>query len=167
MLTENTYSFNYLEGTVDDLDVEQRADYEAALAARNEAYAPYSQYHVGAYLRMNDGTTYSGWNAETISYDGAHAEEAARVRVPSKSRSSGVKRVVIVGAPNGDLDDCNPTAPCGGCRQKLLEYTKVGDNPEVIMASVRDNIRIAGLRDLLPFAFFPDSISPIVSSHSD
>ncbi|MFA6305222.1 MAG: cytidine deaminase [Candidatus Gracilibacteria bacterium] len=161
MLETKTYQFDYLEGTVDDLTPEQRADYEAALMARGDAYAPYSNYHVGAYLRMNDGTIAHGWNAETITYDGIHAEESARARIPGGSRRSGLKRVTIVGAPAGDNEDCNPTAPCGGCRQKLLEFTRVGDNPEVVMAAVKNRVRIAGLRYLLPFAFFPDSISPV------
>ncbi|PIZ76746.1 hypothetical protein COY05_00125 [Candidatus Peregrinibacteria bacterium CG_4_10_14_0_2_um_filter_38_24] len=161
MLEQKTYQFGYLEGTVDDLTPEQRADYGAAMAGRNQAYAPYSHYHVGAFLRMNDGTTAHGWNAETIAYDGVHAEESARARITKMARESGLKRAVIVGASEGDSEDCNTTAPCGGCRQKLLEYTKVGDNPEVIMASVSGKVKIAGLRDMLSFAFFPDSISPV------
>lgn len=159
-MPETRVEITYRDELITDLSAEHQADFEAALRAREQAYAPYSHFQVGALLRMNDDTTYPGWNAECIDFVVTHAEEAARVRVPKVSRDSGVKRVTIVGAPEGDYINENFTAPCGGCRQKLMEYAIVGSNPEVVMASVRGRVRIAGLRDLLQLGFFPDSLSP-------
>ena len=89
--------------------------------------------------------------------DGVHAEESARGRVDSASRLSGLKRVTIVGAP-ADESVCEPTAPCGACRQKLLELSCGADGVEVVMASVKGRVIIATLNDLLPFAFFPKDL---------
>jgi len=148
-------SFSFAEGDVSDLDGDRLDDFRIALNARDNAYAPYSHFKVGAALRMGNDRVFSGWNSETIAYDGVHAEEAARSSVDAESRLSGLKRVVIVGAPEGEENFCEPTAPCGACRQKLLELSYGVPDVEVVMASIRGRVIVVTLNDLLPFAFFP------------
>lgn len=86
--------------------------YEQAAAAADGAYAPYSNFHVGAALRLRDGRVVTGVNVENASYPlGICAERAA------------LARAVAEGAKPGDVEELAITAsPCGGCRQWMLEF---------------------------------------------
>ena len=86
--------------------------YERAVAAADDAYAPYSNFHVGAALLLRDGRAVTGVNVENASYPlGICAERAA------------LARAVAEGAKPGDVEAIAITAsPCGGCRQWLLEF---------------------------------------------
>ena len=86
--------------------------YDRAVAAAERAYAPYSEFHVGAAVRARDGRVFEGVNVENASYPlGICAERAA------------LARAVGEGCRPGDLDEVAVTAsPCGGCRQWLYEF---------------------------------------------
>jgi cytidine deaminase len=86
--------------------------YERAVAIAEQAYAPYSNFHVGAAVRARDGRTFEGVNVENASYPlGICAERAA------------IARAVGDGCRPGDLEEIAVTAaPCGGCRQWLHEF---------------------------------------------
>jgi cytidine deaminase len=92
-----------------------QADHEllaAAVAAAARAYAPYSQFHVGAAVRARDGRVFEGVNVENASYPlGICAERSA------------LARAVGEGVRPGDLEAIAITAsPCGGCRQWMVEF---------------------------------------------
>jgi cytidine deaminase len=86
--------------------------YDRAVTAAERAYAPYSEYHVGAAVRARDGRVFEGVNVENAAYPlGVCAEKAAIVRA------------VAEGCRPGDLEAIGITAsPCGGCRQWLVEF---------------------------------------------
>jgi len=86
--------------------------YERAVAIAQQAYAPYSNYFVGAAVRAWDGRIFEGVNVENASYPlGICAERAA------------LARAVGEGCRPGDLDEIAITAsPCGGCRQWIYEF---------------------------------------------
>jgi cytidine deaminase len=86
--------------------------YERAVAAASRAYAPYSQYFVGAAVRARDGRVFEGVNVENAAYPlGICAERTA------------IARAVAEGCKPGDLEAIGITAsPCGGCRQWLWEF---------------------------------------------
>jgi cytidine deaminase len=86
--------------------------YERAVAITQRAYAPYSNYFVGAAVRARDGRIFEGVNVENASYPlGICAERAA------------LARAVGEGCRPGDLDEIAITAsPCGGCRQWIYEF---------------------------------------------
>ena len=86
--------------------------YERAVAIAQRAYAPYSNYFVGAAVRARDGRIFEGVNVENVSYPlGICAERAA------------LARAVGEGCRPGDLDEIAITAsPCGGCRQWIYEF---------------------------------------------
>ena len=86
--------------------------YERAMAIADRAYAPYSQYLVGAAVRARDGRVFEGVNVENASYPlGICAERAA------------LARAVAEGCVPGELEAIAITAsPCGGCRQWLYEF---------------------------------------------
>jgi cytidine deaminase len=86
--------------------------YERAVAASKHAYAPYSDYLVGAAVRMRDGNVFEGTNVENAAYPlGVCAEKSAIVKAVSE------------GYKPGDFEAIGITAsPCGGCRQWLYEF---------------------------------------------
>jgi len=92
--------------------VTDRELYERAVEAAANAYAPYSNFHVGAALLLRDGRVVTGANVENASYPlGVCAERAA------------LSRAVAEGVKPGDVEAIGITAsPCGGCRQWLLEF---------------------------------------------
>ena len=86
--------------------------YERAVAVAARAYAPYSNYYVGAAVRARDGRVFEGVNVENAAYPlGICAERTA------------LARAVVEGCRPGDLEAIGITAsPCGGCRQWLYEF---------------------------------------------
>ena len=121
----------------------------AALDARENAYAPYSNFFVGAALETEDGKIYTGCNIESASFSGTICAERVAL---TKAVSDGEMRfsaLAVVGG--GEEGVCEPCAPCGICRQMLSEFC--GDDMPVILAVDLDNYEITTLGELLPRAF--------------
>lgn len=115
-----------------------------AKAARKFAYAPYSNFKVGAALEAKDGRVFTGCNVENASYAATScAERTAIVKAISEGARS-FKRIAIV------ADTKEPCEPCGICRQVLYEFSP---NMEIIMANSRGRIMVKGLKALLPNPF--------------
>jgi cytidine deaminase len=118
---------------------------QAARAVRENAYAPYSNFQVGAAIRVADGTIYAGCNVENVAYpEGTCAEAGAIAAMAAAGAREIVEVYVIAGSPN-------PVPPCGGCRQKLAEFAK-GD-VKVTMATMNGAETVTTVADLLPGAF--------------
>ena len=120
-----------------------------ALAVRQWAYAPYSNYHVGAALLASSGKIYDGINVENAAYGSSIcAERTALV----KGVSEGERRfeALAVVTDNGG-------SPCGSCRQMLAEFGL--DLRILILNSKGDAVRETTLRELLPDAFTPESLA--------
>jgi len=117
---------------------------EAARAAREHAFAPFSNFRVGAALEAEDGTVVTGCNVENATYGlTICAERVAVVKAISEGHRR-FTRIAIV----ADTDD--PTPPCGACRQILWEF---GGDLEVLLGDLRGHIAQFRLKDLLPEPF--------------
>lgn len=114
---------------------------------RTRAYAPYSRYAVGAAIRADDGSIHVGCNVENAAYpEGLCAEAVALGAMVAAGR----RRLVAVAVAGGDAE--TPPTPCGGCRQKLMEFAAPG--AEVAVADGETGpIRRMRLDALLPGAF--------------
>jgi cytidine deaminase len=120
---------------------------QAALAVRENAYAPYSGFRVGAALRGASGAVYAGCNVENVAYpEGTCAEAGAIAAMVAAGERAFTAAYVVAGA-------ALPVPPCGGCRQKLAEFG-AGD-VVVTMATVDGAERVMCVADLLPGAFDP------------
>lgn len=128
------------------LSVEERQSLiDLANEARKRAYAPYSNYHVGAALRTKSGRIYTGVNIENAAYpDGICAERVAVFKAVSEGERD--FDVVAVVTDNGGT-------PCGSCRQVLAEFSL----DTVVLIADRDGqvIQETSVRALLPGAFQP------------
>jgi len=117
----------------------------AARSVREHAYAPYSQYAVGAALDAGDGNTYLGVNVENASYGLTLCAERSAVASAVAAGSRRFDAIAIAG-PDGTL-----CSPCGACRQVLAEF-----NPElVVIFTTPDGPVRTTLSELLPHSFGP------------
>ena len=121
---------------------------EMAKRARENAYAPYSNFKVGAALLTEDGEIFTGANVENASYGlSICAERVAVFKAVSEGKRK-FKAIAVV------TDTEKPTPPCGACRQVLAEFGDI----EVIMANLKGDVKVMKLSELLPEAFTPEDL---------
>jgi cytidine deaminase len=125
---------------------------EAALAARDHSYSPYSNYQVGAALRTTDGAVFAACNVENVAFpEGVCAEGGAiSMMVVGTTGVPTIAEVVVVTA--GDT----PGSPCGGCRQKIREFSD--DATVVHTTTVGGAVATFTMEQLLPSSFGPDRL---------
>ena len=117
---------------------------DAARRVRENAYAPFSEFMVGAALETDDGEIVTGSNVESASYGLTVCAE----RVAVWNAISQGKRKIVKIAVVADTEDLTP--PCGVCRQIIWEFG--GDIP-VIFANLHGKVETVQMKDLLPRAF--------------
>ena len=113
-----------------------------AIEARENAYAPYSNYKVGAALLGRSGKVYTGCNVENASYPLTTCAERAAV---AKAVSEGEQSFVAIAVATE-----NAGSPCGACRQVLREF---GKKIVVLISDIEGNYRETKVGDLLPDSF--------------
>ena len=117
----------------------------AAAAVCDKAYAPYSNFKVGAALRATSGAVHVGCNVENVAYPEGTCAEAGAIAAMIAAGDTKIAEVyVIAGSPT-------PVPPCGGCRQKLREFAE-GD-VKVTMATIDGAEEVTTVAALLPGAF--------------
>ncbi|MEO9651117.1 MAG: cytidine deaminase [Roseobacter sp.] len=118
---------------------------EAAIAVRENAHAPYSNFKVGAAIRTKAGNIYVGCNVENVAYpEGTCAEAGAIAAMVAAGEREIVEAYVVAGSPM-------PVTPCGGCRQKLAEFSE--KDVVVTMATTQGIEQKMCVADLLPGVF--------------
>ena len=123
----------------------------AAKAARDKAYAPYSNVHVGAALRTENGAVISGCNVENAAYPEGVCAEAGAISAMVLSGERKFNEIVVVGM--GDV----ACTPCGGCRQKIREFT--GPDATIYIINEAGETLLTLSRDeLLPHSFGPENL---------
>lgn len=121
-----------------------------ALEARKNAYAPYSDFRVGAALLSDSGGIYTGCNIENSAYTPTNcAERTAFFKAVSEGVRS-FRAICIAGGP-GEREPEDPCPPCGVCRQVMLEFC--GPDFEVILAVNGQQYEVYTLDRLAPMGF--------------
>lgn len=121
-----------------------------ALEARKNAYAPYSDFRVGAALLSDSGEIYTGCNIENSAYTPTNcAERTAFFKAVSEGVRS-FRAICIAGGP-GEREPEEPCPPCGVCRQVMLEFC--GPEFEVILAVNGQQYEVYTLDRLAPMGF--------------
>lgn len=123
--------------------------YAAALAVRERAYAPYSQYLVGAALRDEQGRIHAGANVENAAYPQSQCAEASAIGVLVAAGGHRITEALVIA--DGSL---GLPSPCGACRQRLREFTSL--EAPIHLAGLAGVIRTVTLGDLLPLSFGPE-----------
>lgn len=134
----------------DELDQAIRSQLvQAAAAARERAYAPYSGFRVGAAALFAGGTIYDGCNVENVSFGATRCAEQVAIL---KGVSAGQRELVAVAVV---CDTPQPAWPCGLCRQVIAEF---GQEALIVAANVAGDARTARLADLQPHPFAPGKL---------
>jgi len=126
-----------------------------AIDAKQNAYAPYSKFKVGAAFLLEDGTIITGNNQENAAYpSGMCAERVAIWKVSSEFPNKKILKLAISASSSSQILK-EPVAPCGACRQTLSEYEiKQKEKIEVyFMGEEGEIIKTDSVLDLLPIAF--------------
>jgi cytidine deaminase len=121
----------------------------AALAARENAFAPYSKFRVGAALEDDRGRIHTGCNVENATYGLTVCAERVAVLKAVSEGARKFRRIAIA----ADTED--PTPPCGACRQILWEFC--GDI-EIVLANPSGKAETHRLKDLFPRPFDASSL---------
>ncbi len=120
-----------------------------AKRARDNAYAPYSNFKVGAAVVTKSGKIFTGCNIENASYGLTMCAERVAIFKAVSEGERDISSIVVV------TDTNPPAAPCGACRQVIREF---GKEIEVIMTNLKGDIIIKSLSELLPLDFGPEDL---------
>jgi cytidine deaminase len=154
-MKEITLKINYTEyDSVKEMSPEDQELVKAANEAREGSYSPYSNFQVGAALRLADGTIVKGANQENAAYpSGLCAERTAMFWASANYPDVPFDTLAIAGADNGVLCE-SPASPCGACRQVMAEYQKKYGRPlKTIWVGSKRIRKFEKVEDILPFIF--------------
>jgi cytidine deaminase len=119
-----------------------------AIEAREHAYAPYSNYKVGAALLTTNGHIFQGCNVENAAYSPSNCAERTAIFKAVSEGERDFEAIAVVTADGG--------APCGICRQVFREFSR---NLTIIIGDLKGNYQVFTLDDLLPQSFGPENLS--------
>lgn len=149
-----TTSFSVYEG-LEELAEEDRKLMEEAIKARKNAYAPYSKFHVGTAILLDNGEVIKGSNQENAAYpSGLCAERVAIFYAGATYPTAKVLKLFISASPS-DKELEEPIPPCGSCRQSIAEYEiKQEVDIEIFFMGSKGKIyKSNSLKNLLPLLF--------------
>ena len=127
-----------------------------ALLAREQAYTPYSHFLVGAALLTRTGTVYPGCNIENAAYTPTNCAERTAFFSAVAQGERDFAAIAIVGGPQGGVLDY--TAPCGVCRQVMMEFCDP-NTFRILAARSPEDYRVFTLRELMPQSFGPADLA--------
>ncbi|MCQ2203884.1 MAG: cytidine deaminase [Bacteroidales bacterium] len=132
----------------------------AAAEAAHMAYAPYSNFHVGAAARLANGEIITGSNQENAAYpSGLCAERVTLFYANAHYPNVAVTHLMIY-AENADGVLPTPITPCGACRQVIIEKETTQGSPiEICLAGADTTYIISSASQLMPLSFLPDSLN--------
>lgn len=129
-----------------------------AIEARKKAYAPYSNYMVGAALLTKDGKIYHGCNIENAAYSPTNcAERTAFFKAVSEGERDFSAIAIIGGNRDAEVGELGYAYPCGVCRQVMMEFCDP-DDFRIITARGGDDFVSYSLREMLPNGFGPEDL---------
>jgi len=143
------------ECQLDELTAEEQQLIGLAIEATDRSYAPYSHFHVGAAVRLDNGEEIIGCNQENAAYpSGLCAERTALFTAGAQYPDTPVRMLAIAArGTDGELTD-NPTGPCGSCRQVIIESETRAKHPiRILLYGQRCVYVIDGIRKLMPLTF--------------
>lgn len=143
------------EVSYEELTPEQQHLVTLARKATYRSYVPYSHFHVGAAIALDNGETLSGSNQENAAYpSGTCAERTTAFYAHSTYPDAKFSTIAIAARGTDGNELADPISPCGACRQALLEYeTLAGHDVPVILAGSKRIFIFPSVKSLLPYCF--------------
>lgn len=116
-----------------------------AIEAKNNAYAPYSKFNVGACIKVDKNTLFAGCNVENAAYGSTICAEAMAIGAMITAGYQSIKEIIIV------TNAQTPCAPCGNCRQLILEFSC--KETQIHLCKQQEIVHTLSIEQLLPAAF--------------
>ncbi|MBD5225670.1 MAG: cytidine deaminase [Bacteroidales bacterium] len=154
-MEKKSIDFSYEVLSHKELDAPDTNLVRRAMEATRRSYAPYSHFCVGAAILLSDGNIVEGANQENVAYpSGTCAERSACFYAHAQYPDASFEKIAIAARGTDGAFVAAPVAPCGACRQALLEYEILAGHPVEVILVGRDTVyRIPSVAALLPFAF--------------
>lgn len=152
------YEFEYKKfDSIEQLDSVRRGLLEKSIEIAKKAYAPYSNFHVGTTVLLENGETFSGNNQENASYPVGICAERTLLSFVHANFPNQKKMILAISVVDTDKD----VSPCGLCRQSILEYeTLQGQGIEILLHNRSGSVLvIPSASSLLPLHFDSDMLS--------
>ncbi len=157
IMQEKTLTISFLVyPSLEDLPPKDRDLARRAQDSQDYSYAPYSNFRVGAAVRLDDGTIAGNGNQENAAYSMCLcAERAVLATAKSIAPNMKVKAIAVTASPSSQL-----VSPCGACRQALYETEVVQNHPiRIILQGSEDQwLVFESARSLIPFPFGPENL---------
>ncbi|MCH5346833.1 MAG: cytidine deaminase [Muribaculaceae bacterium] len=141
--------------TYDELTPQEAQLVELARRSTRRSYAPYSHFHVGAAILLDNGEIVQGSNQENVAFpSGTCAERTACFYAGSTYPDAKFKMIAVAARDVTEDFVMQPVPPCGACRQSLLQYeTLAGHDVPVLLAGRNEVYRLPSVKSLLPLSF--------------
>lgn len=155
MIEKNIY-FSYIEyESIDELTATDAALVAVARDTTNFAYAPYSQFNVGAAARLANGQVVTGTNQENASYPVGICAERVLLSAASSLYPGVAIETLAISYHNLKGESTRPVSPCGLCRQSLSEFEdRTGKHIRILLAGMKGKIvAVKSASNLLPLSF--------------
>ena len=155
-MKEELYQFTYkIYESFSELNDEDKMLLKTAQEASSTAYAPYSDFHVGAAARLANGEIIQGGNQENASFPAGLCAEGVVMAVASSRFPRVPIKTLVISYQSSRTESNHPIAPCGICRQSLEEFkAKTGSQVRLLMGGMSGKIiEVNDASLLLPLAF--------------
>ena len=144
---------------LDELSADDQELIRAAIGALANSYARYSNFNVGAALRLADGTVFIGANQENAAFPSGLCAERSAIFAAQSNRPDQAITTLAIAARNSNGLMENPISPCGGCRQVILEVEDRYQKPvRILLYGTSGVYCINSVKDLMPLSFVDENM---------
>ncbi len=154
-MKEQHFSFPYkVYNSVEELDLADQELVKNSISAAEKAYAPYSNFHVGAALKLSNGELITGSNQENAAYPSGLCAERVALNMAGHLYPGVSADVLVISAITQGALFAAPLSPCGACRQVISEFVKrTGQSFRMILVGADQIFMLENVMSLLPFHF--------------
>ena len=154
-MKENQIQIHYNTYQWEELSESYKNLMDQSIAAQQNAYAPYSNFKVGAAILLEDGTIFTGNNQENAAYPSGLCAERVAIFACSAQHPNVKIKMIAICADSEKIDLNTVLAPCGACRQSMYEFeAKQNTQIKVLLKGVDNEVfEFLCVEDLLPMAF--------------
>ena len=143
----------------EELTPDEQELVQQAIRATNNAYARYSHFHVGAAIRLSDGSIVIGANQENAAFPSGLCAERTAIFAAQAQRPEEAITSLAIAARNEKGLMADPVTPCGACRQVILEMEDRYRRPvQILLYGTRGIYRINSVKDLMPLSFVDENM---------
>ena len=144
---------------LDELSAEDQELVNAAIKATDNSYAPHSHFHVGAAIRLADGSVVIGANQENAAFPSGLCAERTAIFAAQAQRPDQSVSVLAIAARNANGLLKDPVTPCGSCRQVMMEVEDRYKQPvRTLLYGTNGVYIINSVKDLMPLSFVEENL---------